>query len=164
MQTYGQDGIWQRWCNRPAHLMHLSLAEYSATLSPSGIRGEGLGPVTTFAVKVDGLRARHEPGKMNGLEKRYAAHLDVRKTVGEIVDWKFEPLKLKLARATFWTPDFMVKMPDGRIELHEAKGHWEDDARVKIKWAAQDFGAWFQIVAARWDKGVKDWKFEEFTA
>jgi hypothetical protein len=46
--------------------MHLSLAEYSAALSSSAIRGESLGPVTTFAVKVDAQRARHEPGKMNG--------------------------------------------------------------------------------------------------
>ena len=164
MNTPGQDAIWKEWCDRPAHLMHLSLEEYKVLRSDqSGKVGDcAFGP--TVRVKVDSQRARHEPGKMNGSEKRYAAHLDVRKTVGEIVDWKFEPLKLKLARATFWTPDFMVKMSDGTVQLHETKGHWEDDARVKIKWAAQDFGAWFQIVAARWDKGIKDWKFEEFTA
>jgi hypothetical protein len=102
---------------------------------------------------------------MNGLEKRYAAHLELRKTVGEILDWKFEPLKLKLAPATFWTPDFGVQMPDGRVELHEAKGHWEDDARVKIKWAGKDFSRWFRILAVREiTLGKRDWMFEEFTA
>jgi hypothetical protein len=112
--------------------------------------------------KVDGGRARHEPGRMNGLEKKYAAHLELRRATGEIRDWKFEPLKLKLAPATFYQPDFGVQLPDGRIELHETKGHWEDDARVKVKVAAALFG-WFRFVGVRWDKDAKDWKFEEFT-
>lgn len=98
---------------------------------------------------------------MNGMEKRYAAHLDLRLAVKEISAWKFEPLKLKLAPATFWTPDFEVVMPDGGIELHETKGHWEDDARVKIKIAAQAFRE-FLIVAVTWDKRNKIWRFEEF--
>jgi len=150
--------IRDEWINRGAHLRHLSLAEYIAE------KENKITPVlpTVSLVKKASGRPRHEPGKMNGLEKKYAAYLDIRKVTGEIVDWKFEPLKLKLAPATFYNPDFGVQMPDGRIELQEVKGgHWEDDARVKIKVAAAMFG-WFKFVAAQWDKNTKDWKFEEF--
>lgn len=149
------------WLNRPAHLMYLSFAEYSAekenkvpTPAP---------PVVPVVAKVSAGRPRHESGVMNGLEKKYAQHLEMRKMVGEIIDYKFEPLKLKLAPATFYNPDFAVLMPDGRVELHETKGgFWEDDARVKIKVAASHFLGWFTLVAAQWNKNTKDWKFEEF--
>lgn len=106
-------------------------------------------------------RVRHESGEMNGREKKYAAHLDIRKAVKEIQGWKFEPIKLRLAPKTFFDIDFMVHMIDGSIELHEVKGHWEDDARVKIKVAAAMFQE-FKFVAVIWNKSTKDWKFEEF--
>ena len=163
----GDDAIRIEWCNRPASLMHLSLAEYIAERQNRETGAELTSQAEESSIKlgkVDGGRARHEPGRMNGLEKKYAAHLELRRATGEIRDWKFEPLKLKLAPATFWTPDFAVKMPDGTVQLHETKGHWEDDARVKTKWAVKDFGSLFHIVVALWDKGMKDWKFEEFTA
>ena len=98
---------------------------------------------------------------MNGLEKRYAALLDIQKALGNIKLWRFEPLKLRLAPSTFYSPDFELVMPDGGIELHETKGFWEDDARVKIKWAAKEFTE-FTLVAVTWDKARKDWKYERF--
>ena len=148
--------IRDEWISRPAHLRHLSLAEYIAG------QEDKVSPVPPPIQAKAGGRARHEPGQMNGLEKKYAAYLEIRKVTGEIVDYKFEPLKLKLAPATFYNPDFGVQMPDGKIELHETKSsHWEDDARVKIKVAAAMFG-WFRFIAAQWDKNAKDWKFEEF--
>ena len=107
-------------------------------------------------------RQRPTPGDMGGLERQYADLLQLRKRAGEIVDYRYEAIKLKLAPNTFYTPDFVVTFED-RIELHETKGHWEDDARVKVKVASAMF-PWFRFVGARWDKNVKDWKFEEFTA
>lgn len=151
------------WCNRPPHEKHLSLAEWLDGGRGVAEGGNTNAPIQTTHLQLgdaSGGRARHEPGEMNGLEKRYAAHLDSRKATGEILGWKFEPLKLKLAKATFYNPDFGVLMLGGRIELHETKGHWEDDARVKIKWAAKDFGEWFGVVGVQWDKTAKDWKFE----
>jgi hypothetical protein len=153
------------WCNRPPHEKHLSLAEWV-----EGQRGDADATANHIQIanqhlelgKSVSARVRHEPGRMNGLEKKYAAHLDLRKTTGEILDWKFEPLKLKLAPATFYNPDFGVQVLDGRIELHETKGHWEDDARVKIKWAGKDFGSFFRIIGVSWDKGIRGWRFEEF--
>ena len=101
---------------------------------------------------------RNPAGTMNKTEARYADCLELMKRAGEIIDWKFEPVKLKLAKRTSYTPDFLVVYPD-RFELHEVKGHWEDDARVKIKVAQKQF-PWFQFVAIQWKN--KTWVFEMF--
>lgn len=107
-------------------------------------------------------RRRHKPGQMNRLEEKYAALLDGRKAAGEILSWWFEGVKLKLADLTFFTPDFFVMLADGMLEFHDVKGgFFEDDARVKIKVAADRFP--FRFVVAR-AKRVKDgggWEFEE---
>lgn len=104
-------------------------------------------------------RPRHAPGKMNKTEAKYAAYLEMRKDTGEIVRWVFEPFKLRLADNTFYSPDFMVVTPE-QIEIHEYKGHWEDDARVKIKVAAALFPE-FQFIAAHTDKNGS-YQFEYF--
>lgn len=72
-------------------------------------------------------------GEMNKTETEYAQHLELLKRAGEILDFKFEPLKLSLAKNTSYTPDFMVINKNLEIELHEVKGFWKDDARVKTK-------------------------------
>lgn len=102
--------------------------------------------------------AFHKPGQMNKTEAAYAARLESLKLAGEIADYRFECLKLRLADNTFYAPDFMVLRPDGAFEIHEVKGHWEDDARVKIKVAAELYP--FKFIAARKVKGA--WLFEEF--
>ncbi len=93
-------------------------------------------------------KPRHKPGEMNGTEKRYADLLESQKVAGELVSYKFERVKFKLAKKTFYTPDFYVVFED-RIEIHEVKGYWMDDARVKIKVAAEMFPE-FVWKAFRW--------------
>ena len=105
---------------------------------PSPVRGEGRAAPPP-AVKQARGRVRHEPGRMNKTEAAYAAHLETRKAAGEIADYWFEPWKFRLADRTYYTPDFVVMMPDGTLEIHETKGHWEDDARVKWKVAGSIF-------------------------
>ena len=100
----------------------------------------------------------HKSGEMNKTEAAYAARLESLKLAGEIADYRFECLKLRLADNTFYAPDFIVLRPDGAFEVHEVKGHWEDDARVKIKVAAELYP--FKFIAARKQKGA--WLFEEF--
>lgn len=86
-------------------------------------------------------RPRHEPGKMNKREARYAEELELRRIAGEIAAWAFESVKLKVAskpegtkmKGSWWCPDFMVVMPDGSIEFHEVKGHAEGDWIEKWK-------------------------------
>lgn len=76
---------------------------------------------------------------MNGLEREYASQLDLRRHGGDVCTWLFESVKLKLADNTHYTPDFMVQLADGTIEFHETKGFWRDDARVKLKVAAERY-------------------------
>ena len=77
----------------------------------------------------------------------------------EVVAWAYEAVKLRLADKTFYTPDFVVIRADGGIELHEVKGHWEDDARVKIKVAATQH-PWFRFLAVK--AGKTGWQYETF--
>ena len=104
-------------------------------------------------------RPKHVPGSMNKTEQAYEAHLKRLQMAGEIAHYQFEPIKLRLADKTFYTPDFLVVLPDGEMQLHEVKGFWEDDARVKIKVAA----AMFWMFAFRGVmKAGAGWNFEEF--
>lgn len=75
----------------------------------------------------------------------------------DIVSWKYEAHKFRLADMTWFTPDFEVLYGDGHVELHEVKAvhrptkamrargitkgttGWKDDARVKFKVAAETF-------------------------
>lgn len=85
-------------------------------------------------------RGQVEAGRMNKTEQAYARFLEQRKLAGEIVEYKFEDVKLRLAKRTFYTPDFLVhRDEDDVLEIHEVKGHWEDDAKVKIKTAAKEY-------------------------
>ncbi len=77
---------------------------------------------------------------------------------GEIAWYRFEGVKLRLADNTFYTPDFAVLRRNGEIEIHEVKGFWTDDARVKIKVAAAQYP--FQFLAVQRVKG--EWKEERF--
>ena len=104
-------------------------------------------------------RPKHVPGSMNKTEQAYDAHLKRLQMSGEIVHYQFEPIKLRLADKTFYTPDFLVVLPDGEMQLHEVKGYWEDDARVKIKVVAEQY-PYFKFIAVK-DKH-KAWVFEDF--
>jgi hypothetical protein len=101
-------------------------------------------------------------GQMNNLEKAYAAHLAQRLHLGGIAWYEFEGIKFRLADNTFYTPDFAVMLSDGRMEIHETKGFWTDDARVKIKVAASKFPFKFIAVKKAPKKDGGGWSFEEF--
>lgn len=108
-------------------------------------------------------RARHTPGQMNQLEADYVGTLMLGMSTGQIQSFKFEPIKLRLGKnwKTTYTPDFQVVTADGHIELHEVKGHWEDDARVKIKVAAEMYPEYKFIAITRKSKNAP-WSYEEF--
>ncbi len=106
---------------------------------------------------------RHEPGKMNRTERAYADYLERLRLAGMILRWAFEPMKLRLADRTFYEPDFLVQHTDDALELHEVKGRWEDDARVKIKVAAR-LHPWFEFraVKKRPQRDGGGWEVETF--
>lgn len=105
---------------------------------------------------------RLKTGEMNDTEKSYGAHLESRKVAGEVVWFKFEGMKFRLADNTFYTPDFAVMLASGRLQAHEVKGFWEDDARVKIKVAASLYPIEFIAVKKRAKKDGGGWALEEF--
>lgn len=107
-------------------------------------------------------RAVHKPGVMNKTEQAYADHLQHLLDAGTITEFSFEPEKLRLAKKTFYTPDFRVQLPNGEIEFHEVKGFWEDDARVKIKVAAENHPYRFVAVQKKAKKDGGGWKYEFF--
>lgn len=105
---------------------------------------------------------RLKTGQMNKTEAAYAAHLEELKRQGEVLWYEFESVKLRLADNTFYTPDFAVMRADGEMEMHEVKGFWQDDARVKIKVAADKFPFRFIAIKAESKKNGGGWKVEEF--
>jgi hypothetical protein len=105
-------------------------------------------------------RTRKRPGVMNKLERAYADELILRQAAGEIQEWAYESVTLKLAHDTRYTPDFFIVGKAGEIEFHETKGYMRDDARVKLRVAARMFPFRFVLVK----REGKDWQSEEIAA
>lgn len=80
---------------------------------------------------------RLKVGAMNATEAEYGRELETLKAAGDVAWYRFEGVKLRLADNTFYTPDFAVMLCNGEMQIHEVKGFWADDARVKIKVAAE---------------------------
>jgi ribonuclease BN (tRNA processing enzyme) len=87
-------------------------------------------------------RAIYRHNVMNKTEARYAMKLRAFVSSGLVKEFAY---------------DFMVINVDDVVEFHEVKGFWRDDARVKIKAAADKFP--FRFIAAQ-EVGGK-WKYEE---
>lgn len=96
---------------------------------------------------------------MNKLEAAYWSDLALLKAAGEIQDFWFEAVKLRLGDGAFYRPDFMVVNKLGEIEMHECKGgFWREAARVRIKVAAGMYP--FRFCAVQRKQGA--WSYEEF--
>lgn len=110
-------------------------------------------------------KGRYKKGEMNRLESEYAKTLEELRSEGEIVDYWYEGVTLRLAPRTSYTPDFMVMTSEMEIEMHEVKGFWRDDARVKFKVAADMYPFRFvAITKARKkdkDKYRGKWRIDE---
>ena len=101
-------------------------------------------------------------GAMNKTEAAYERDLKDAQALGDVLWYKFEAVKLRLADNTFYTPDFAVMANDGVLEMHEVKGFWQDDARVKIKVAASLYPFRFIAVQVLPKKQGGGWKREVF--
>jgi hypothetical protein len=115
-------------------------------------------PFVVVRMKARAPRLQRVAGQMNATERRYSEVLDARVHVGQVAEWWYEALTLKLAHDTRYTPDFMVVLADGSIECHEVKGgFYREDAQVKVKVAARMFPFTFRM--ARRVEGA--WQIEE---
>jgi hypothetical protein len=110
-------------------------------------------------------RAKVGEDGMNNTERAYSLTLEAQRQAGEIAAWRFEPIKFRIGNRCWYTPDFEVIGADGALSYHEVKGHWMDDARVKIKAAAHAFSdRRFIAVKARAKKHGGGWEIEEIQA
>lgn len=95
---------------------------------------------------------------MNKTESAWAAKLEMERIAGHIKRWDFDCEALKLAKRTWYHPDFRVVEMDGRIRFDEVKGFMRDDAAVKLKVAAAMHPYRFFIVKK---KGKAGWDVKE---
>lgn len=94
--------------------------------------------------------------RMNKTERLYSFELDEFQRQGIIDRWAYESLKFRLADRTWYTPDFVVWLPDGGIQLVEVKGFLRDDAAVKFKVAREAFPEWEWIMMRRTKSGWEE--------
>ncbi len=140
----------------------LSQEQVRALLSGQGSRrGRGRGRDNSVQIPAP-ARGVYKAGEPNKLEQSYARRLDLQKIAGEVIDYRFEPVKLLLSPTCTYKPDFLVILPAAaRFEFHEVKGHWEEDARIKFKWAIDSY-PWFTFVGVQYRK--REWIFERHEA
>jgi hypothetical protein len=99
---------------------------------------------------------------MNKTENAWADILDAWKKSGSVHEWWFEGITFKLGDDCRYTPDFLVQRPDGKLECHEVKGFWRDDAKAKIRVAAGMFPFRFVAVSRRATNRGGGWDEKEF--
>lgn len=114
-------------------------------------------------VKLQAL-GRLKVGELNKTEQAYRAHLESLKQAGEVLWYRFEGIKLRLADKTFLTVDFAVMLADGQLQMHDCKGSkaiFHDDARVKMKVAADSYPFAFKVAYPLSKKEGGGWLIEE---
>jgi len=105
---------------------------------------------------------RLKTGERNKTEAQYETMLEDMRVAGDVLWYSFEGVKLRLADNTFYTPDFAVMLATGVMEMHEVKGFWQDDARVKIKVAAELYPFRFIAAIPRKKRDGGGWQIEVF--
>jgi len=105
---------------------------------------------------------RMKLGERNKLEASYEQYLESRKQAGEIIWYKFEGMKFRLADNCFFTPDFAIMLVNNEVEIHECKGIFRDDAKVKLKVASELYPFRFVAVFALPKKEGGGFRYEEF--
>jgi hypothetical protein len=107
-------------------------------------------------------KGKLKPRKMNKLEARYAAYLEGEKAAGRILWYEYEAITLRLGDDCRYTPDFVLMLPDGEIEVRETKGFWEEDAKIKIRVASERYPFRFVAIHAIPLKEGGGWREVEF--
>jgi len=116
-----------------------------------------------------GIKPPREPASpdgMNGLERRFVEEILRPGAAGHhISGFLREPIKLRLAGRTWYTPDFLARLgpgPGAFFIAYEVKGFMRDDAAVKIKVAATLYPC-IQFVLVRRDRR-RGWLFYPVSA
>ena len=84
-------------------------------------------------------------------EEQYNSMLELKYRACEILAYEYESITFRLAPKTTYTPDFLVVLPNGKIQIHEVKGFAREDAIIKFKVAAQQ-NPWFEFIMVKKSK------------
>ena len=90
------------------------------------------------------VRDASRPVHDSKLEASYELYLSALKHAGEIQQYWYHPLTLKLPGGIRYTPDFMVWPNEGKVQIHECKG-WSKNLRdgmTRLKLASGLFSCW----------------------
>lgn len=120
-------------------------------------------PAETGTQKMQAL-GRLKTGEMNKTEARFAQYLDLQKHAGAVQWWKFEGIKLMLAKNTSITVDFAILPSDGVLTMLDVKGSkaiFTDDARAKMKIAAAMYPFVFKVAYPKPKGEGGGWIIEE---
>lgn len=105
-------------------------------------------------------------GQMNKTEAAYEAEvLKPALMAGDVLWYRFEGVKLRLADNTFLTMDFAVMLADHTLEMHDVKGSpriFQDDAKVKIKVAAEMYPFVFKTAFPKLKRDGGGFKVEQY--
>ena len=141
--------------------MRASITQVEWNALPADLRAAAIvsQPATLPGVKARG-RTPYVPGRMNKLELQYEQFLNEQLRAGEILWHGFEKITLRLANRCTLTVDFTILTTDSFIELHDTKGHMEDDFAAKLRVAATMFPFFTFYVVRKTRDGwqVKEWK------
>lgn len=108
---------------------------------------------------------RLKTGERNKTEAAYEAFLEALRMTGSVAWFKFEGVKLRLADNTFYTPDYAVMLSNGQMEMHEVKGSraiFADDAKVKVKVAAEQYPFPFVVAFPVPKSRGGGWEFDRY--
>lgn len=102
--------------------------------------------------------------QMNKTERAYSVLLEEEKRQGLVIDWKFHPMRIRLADNTFYEVDFLVLHADMRLAIHETKGGYTTDkGQMKIKLCAEVLPYFRMVKAIKLPaKQGGGWKREEY--
>lgn len=86
--------------------------------------------------------------KMNGTERAFADWLEAQKLAGNVIDYKFHPMNVRLAKNAYYEVDFLALMADMRLTIFEVKGGFcSEKGALKIKTCAEVL-PYFRMVKA----------------
>ena len=117
-------------------------------LKLSDEQAKALGIEAHIPPKVTRASNLNELGQ-NKLEARYDDRLAFSKREGLIREYWFEVVKFRLGDRCWYTPDFLIELPDRSKIVHECKGTFiREDSWIKLKVAAEH--APFPFYLAQW--------------
>jgi hypothetical protein len=109
-----------------------------------------------------GGRKRHQRGTKKGpnkTEQAYAEYLAMLVALRQIRGYEYEPEVLDLGERCTYKPDYKVELLDGSFEQVDVKGFAEEDAIIKIKWAAKQYPHYLFVIVKKKGSG---WSRREF--